>query len=536
MSISVVVGLGLIYAYEYGLIVNKQEKQVAHMKEEETSNFGYGVSAGHPLAVDVGMKVLEEGGNAVDAAIAVAYALTVVEPYGSGIGGGGAMLVYPTDGSDPVTIDYRETVPYSGYVSDNGIGTPGMVKGMDVAHERFGTIPMKDIIQPSVNLANSGFEINSTMHSILSNAQYRMPVDELPHMYPKGQPLETGGLLIQKELGGTLEKIQKGGAKSFYDGEVAQALKKEVPYIKNEDLNKYEVDIQPSVRGKFAGYDVWSAPPPLAGVTLIQSLQMAEILKFNKDTDMTDYMHLINEITKRAYHDRILNVGDPDFEKVDSDKLTSIPYSKQLASDISLESLSTDHIMKDETEEEDHGNTTHFVVVDEDGMMVSTTNTLSNFFGSGHYVKGFFLNNQLRNFSQTPTSPNYPEPGKRPRSFTAPTILAKDGKPVIGIGSPGGSRIPVSLTEVLVRMLKYEYPMQKAIDDPRFFVEENMISIEEERFTPETIAQLQSKGYSVRIQSPIYFGGVQGLVIDYENNEVYGGADDRRSGDWESGK
>lgn len=532
--LSVIVIIGMVGVYQFGAMQGKKDV----LEQEAERGKKYGVAAAHPLAVDVGMDILEQGGNAVDAAVAVSYALGVVEPFGSGIGGGGTMLIYPAGGQKPVVIDYREMAPSSGYIPESGVGVPGMVKGMELAHNEFGSMPMAKLIEPSIQLAEEGFEVTPLLTRRLEAARGRLPVGDLPHFFPDGEPVQPGQLLQQKELARTLRAIQKKGSDAFYKGEIARDIVRAVGGIRASDLKAYKPEEKEPVRGTFAGYEVVSAAPPSGGVMLIQSLQMAEHMHVDQTRELSaDFIHLVGEINKRAYQERMEKMGDPRFVQVPVEEMVSEEHTRRMASDIDMDKLSDKYkeAVDSLADREDHDNTTHFVIVDGEGNMVSVTNTLSNFFGSGVYVDGFFLNNQLKNFSFRNDSPNRAQPGKRPISYTAPTILAKDGEPIIGIGSAGGRRIPPMLTEVLIRMLKYHEPIQTAINEPRFLVEGNEVFVEKD--LPEDVKrELRRRGYTVTVKGiSLFYGGIQGLVIDKENQRIDGGADPRRDGAWKAG-
>ena len=529
-----------VYAVFQQMDTKSGSKQSKEMSEFEstatiTEDAGYGVSSSNPIAVKVGMEVLENGGNAVDAAIAVSYSLGVVEPYGSGIGGGGGMLILPGDpDKDPTFFNYRETSP----ASDNArgrVGVPGFVKGMEVIHKQYGQKEIADLIEPSIKLADEGFEVGRQLSQRLKDAAYRMPVNDLPNFYPGGSEIQEGEELKQPELAETLQLIQEEGSDAFYQGQIAKTIASEVRGITESDLKSYSVKERKPVYGEFSGYEVISAPPPFSGITLIQSLQMAEMLNIEEAAgNVTAFTHLIGEISKRANRDRLKNIGDPAFiTEVDIDELTEKEYSEKLSRDISLEELSDEYRLEGEDAEEEHISTTHFVVTDKEGTVVSVTNTLSNFFGTGKNVAGFFLNNNLDNFNEKKSSPNYYEPGKISRTFTAPTILRSEDA-IIGIGTPGGSRIPMMLTEVLVRHLKFNEPLQDAIDKPRFSVENENIYTESQ-YPADVQNELNDMGYNVEMNSSkLYYGGIQALVIDKKENIIFGGADKRREGTWDA--
>lgn len=536
LTIIVVAGLVFVYAQQ-GMFEEEVTNTDYGVEQSETMNSseGYGVSASHPLAVEAGMKVLEEGGNAADAAVVVAYVLGTVEPYGSGIGGGGEMLIYPHNADEPTVYEYRETAPESGARPET-FAVPGLVRGMEELNNDFGSMDMQDLIQPAIDYAEEGFEVDNHLVDRLGKGSYRMDVADLDAFFPNGEILEVNDTLVQPELAETLRFIQEDGADAFYDGPIADQILEKENTLQAEDLSSYTAATAEAAHGSFAGYDVYSAPPPLAGVTLIQSLQMAEQLNVaSTEGNQRDYMHLIGEISKRSYDDRVQNVGDTSFtDTLPTDELTSADYTQQMADTISLDELSEDYEVNDSvSDEEDHDNTTHFVIIDQDGTMVSATHTLGNFFGSGDNVAGFFMNNQMENFSTSDDSLNSIEPGKTPRSFTSPTILTNDEK-MIGIGSPGGKRIPMVMTQVLVKYLMFDEPFDEAVEDDRFYIEGNDIFTETE-LDKDVQSGLRARGYEIYNQTDIdFYGGIQSLVIDEESNSIYGAADSRRNGVWQA--
>ncbi|WP_062514409.1 gamma-glutamyltransferase family protein [Halobacillus sp. KGW1] len=536
LFIVVILGVGFIY-YSQGkfdfLKSDETDYEVESTPALETAN-GYGVSSSHPLAVKVGMEVLENGGNAVDAAVAVSYTLGVVEPYGSGIGGGGEMLVLPSGEETPVNYKYKEIAPPSGAKPASNFAIPGVVKGMEAVHEDYGTVDMAELIEPAIGYAENGFANDRFITERLTAASYRMRASDTPNFFPEGRPIQPNETLVQKNLAETLRLIQKDGADAFYNGPIADEIVAHVDGLKKSDFTSYEIQKDEAVHGKFAGYDVYSAAPPLAGPTLIQSLQMADMLDIKSaQGNDADFIHLIGEISKRTYHDRLSEIADPRYFDNDFDKLTDIDYAEEMASTISMDRLSEDYQVNDSVaDEEDDDNTTHFVVIDKDGMVVTATHSLSNFFGSGQNVAGVFLNDTMRNFSKSETGANKYEPGKHPRSFTAPTILRNEDQ-LIGIGTPGGKRIPMVLTQVLTRNLVYEEPLEDAVKEPRFYIEDDDIYVEKE-FDEETRQKLTERGYTVHLEdSPFYYGGIQGLVVDKQNSTMYGVGDDRRGGAWQ---
>ncbi|MCT1577896.1 gamma-glutamyltransferase [Oceanobacillus kimchii] len=497
-------------------------------------NGSYGVSSDSSIATEVGMKIIEQGGNAVDAAIAVSFVLGVAEPYGSGIGGGGTMLIHPNNNQDPVVYDYRETAPDNS-LSSSGIGVPGFINGMYRVHEDFGTMDMEQLIGPSINFAANGVTVTDTLHNALKDDENRL--SDLDHLFPDGEPIKEGELLVQEQLAETLEDIQRDGPSAFYQGDIGNEINEKEEDIQEEDLETYKTEVKDPIQGKFGGFAVLAPPPPSGGVMLIQVLEMAEALNIQETKDQplafSLKMGLINRI---SYGDRLENVGDPNFTDMPMEELISEDHIDNLSSEFQGLELSKEYLreLESDADIDNHKNTTHFVIVDRNGMMVSVTNTLSDLFGSGEYVDGFFLNNQLKNFSNKEDSPNLPESGKRPFSYTSPTILTKDDSPVIGIGSAGGRKITSMIAQQLVKTIKFNEPIQAAVNNPRTFLEfnEDVLQVEQDSIFLKNPEDL---GFDVQyVDDTSYHGSVQGLIIDEENEKIHGFSDNNREGTWMS--
>ncbi|MDF9760038.1 gamma-glutamyltranspeptidase/glutathione hydrolase [Peribacillus simplex] len=483
----------------------------------------YGVSSSNPIAIDVGMEILDNGGTAADAAIAVSYVLGVVEPFGSGVGGGGGMLITPGSG-DPNFIDYRESSPEDPSSRHNA-GIPGLVAGMQVISDKYGSVPMADLLQPAIDLAEGGFKVDATLSSRLEAAQPRVYSDNTSLFYPDGDAIEPGKTLIQKRLAETLKKIQQEGPDGFYKGKIARDIKRKTD-IDLMDLKRYEVKERTPVQGTFAGYDVFTAPPPFSGITVLEMLKLAEETNLGESSSKSDYMKILGGITNTAYQDRSAHTGDG-ISHSKAEQLLSPIHLNNLKNKINSGSWKNEEAFGSE----EHESTTHFVIMDKYGTVVSTTNTLSNFFGSGDYTNGFFLNDQLKNFR---SGLNSQEAYKRSRTFTAPTILKKPGKESIGIGSPGGDRIPQVLMQVLYSYTENEGSFQDIIDRNRFVFDGKKIYTES-RLSNEIISDLENSGYEV-IQkiSPMYYGGVQVLVKNEKDGRLSGAGDKRRHGSWKA--
>ncbi|RNA67749.1 gamma-glutamyltransferase [Alteribacter keqinensis] len=500
--------------------------------EQDEDYDNYGVSAAHPAAVEAGMEVLENGGNAVDAAIAVSYALGVVEPFGSGIGGGGKMLILPPEEEDPVVYDYRAAAPYDDEWGDKITGVPGFVEGLNRVHNDYGLMPFEHLISPAIDLAEDGFRVDYLLWERLEAASYRLPVEELSHFYPRGEAIKPGRNLKQPELAETLTKIQAHGAHAFNRDQFGEMINNAVPYLDGSDLDEYEVELTEPVVGELKEGTIYSADPPHAGVSLVQSLLLAEEMNIEETKgDEEEYVHLMSEISKVTKRDRIANIGD----ESDSlkEELTSENHIEELADEISSDEPSPDIGTEEESGDDEKTDTTHFVVVDQDGMVVSTTNTLSNFFGSGEYTDGFFLNNSIQQFSEFESSPNSYEPGKRSRSLTAPSIYVDDER-VVGIGSPGGNRVPSVMAQVLTRHLYFDEPWEDAVNAKRFYGESDILYVEED-FDESVLGALRDRGYEPETRNlSVFFGGIQALDFNMEDGSIVGIADFRRDGLWDA--
>jgi len=475
---------------------------------------GYGISSGSEYATRIGMEILEDGGNAVDAAIAVAYAIGVISPGTSGIGGGGSMMVYDSAKDEYKFFDYYSEAPTaSGYSS---IGVPGLVAGMETVWETYGTKPMQELIQPSVVLAENGFAISDYYAMMFSgNATARQYLS----FQPANNPLKGGELLKQPELAAVLRQIQQGGKDAFYQGEVARNICGATTFTM-ADLSNYQVNIREPVRGNFYGYEIVTAPPPFSGITLIQMLTAFELADIpNPKDNEAEYLELLRVITEKAHADRVKNISDPRFSSGAFNHLASRDYVKGL---MGLEG--TD----DYVEEEENESTTHIVVIDQEGMVVSCTNTLSSFYGSRVYCQGFFLNNSSGGFS---SGINNYRSGKRPRTFTAPSIIRGDDGFIMGIGSPGGNRIVRVMAPIILDTLVFGTDIKQSVEKNRaLFTDKNTLTLEissdrEEAF----VTDAPYKYYLVPKINDLYYGSIH-AVGSTNTKGMYGVADSRRDG------
>lgn len=479
------------------------------------SSHSYVVSTSNQAATEIGEKVLAEGGNAVDAAIAVSYSLGVAQPYASGIGGGGGMLIYDPSADEYKFYDYKDCAPFSNEERQSDVGVPGFVAGMEKISKDYGKTDLSTLIGYSVDLARNGVEVNEDTVKAMDSFSSLLSQDE--DYLKDGSLLKEGDTLVQSELADTLENIQKNGSKAFYSGEIAENIAK-AGSMDASDLSKYEVKINEPVSGEFNGYKVVSAPPPFSGTPLIQMLEIIEKQSKTKDiNDVSNYLEVLDTATTLSNYDRGKKMSDLDFNPVDYNKLTTDEYITNL-----LKEKGVTYSEDDESE-----STTHFVIVDKDGMVVSCTNTLGHFYGSQKKVNGFYLNSSLKSFGTKGI--NKYEPGKRPRTYTCPTIIQKGDDYIMGIGTPGGVRILKMLAPILVDNLYFGKDLQESINKSRvIFYEPGVLMLEDGR-DEDYIIDVSNCAYPyVDVKDQLYFGAVQAGGIS--DGHYFGASDNRRLG------
>jgi gamma-glutamyltranspeptidase / glutathione hydrolase len=491
------------------------------------------------------MRVLDEGGNAADAAVATAFAVAVVEPYASGIGGGGSALL-AAPGEEATSYDYREVVAQDGRIPDSGTGVPGLVAGLAQIHADHGTLEWEQLLQPAISLARKGFPVSDFLAQRMRADFGPASIEGLEHYHSaSGEPLAAGDTLVQEDLARTMTTIAERGPEAFYTGSIADRLS-EVDGLDAASLAAYEPEQVEPVGGEFGDYEVLSAAPPLPGAALVQQLQVAEALGVGEHEPGTaGYVDRLSEAWIAAEGSVAHFLGDPDFVDVPVDQLTDPARNSGIADRVSLLAGGTG---KGTSGHDDGagtaadpvaaggpvtaGNTTHLTVVDHSGFTVSMTNTLTSFWGGSESasVGGFFLNNQLSRFESEASAANRPEPGRKSVSWSAPSmVLDEEGRPVLGLGSPGGHQIPNILSGVLVSWGLQDAPLQEAIDAPRYHLQDGVLAVEQEpsgdlaRLIDERDWQLQRTERDQAI-----FGSVQALEIDYGTGEVTGATDSRR--------
>jgi gamma-glutamyltranspeptidase/glutathione hydrolase len=532
------------------------------------------VSSAHELASKAGVEILQKGGNAIDAAIATMLALNVVEPNASGIGGGGFSTIRFAKTGEVVELDYREVAPLSStkdmYASEESkkakesvlggkaVGVPGIVKGIFTALEKYGTMSFAEVAAPAIRLAEEGFEVHPMQTQIITDEFGKLSKYSPDSVFlPGGLPAETGSILKQPELAKAFRLLASDGPDAFYNGPIGEAL---VAAVNNsggkmsmEDLKGYKMIVQKPVHGTYRGYSIYSTPPASSGGThIVQLLNIMEnfpvkAMKHNSP----DYLHHLAEAMKMVFADRQKYMADTAFVNVPLAGLASKEYAKELAEKIRRYDVMKDVPAGDPWPYNDevkkaflggggnqHISTSSFSVVDAEGNIVASTNTVNYFFGSGVIVPefGFVLNNEMDDFSQNPESVNAPEPGKRPLSSMSPTIvLDPEGRPFMTIGAAGAMRIITAVSQIVMNVVDFGMSMDQAIEQPRIFNpagggKAGKLLIEE-GIDPSTADYLKLRGHDLEIR-PFggYFGTAQGIMFDHKKNRMNGGADSRRLG------
>lgn len=529
------------------------------VKEVKVKNKGVVVSA-HPLASEAGAKILRMGGNAYDAITATQYALAVVYPQAGNIGGGGFLVGVKNNG-EKFTLDYRETAPKKAsrdmYLDKNGkantdlsqngrlaVGIPGSVAGF-FATLKHCKLPMEKIIQPAIDLAEQGFSITEQEAEMLNNNQEHFKKhNKSAIVFVKDTPWKAGDLLVQKDLAETLKLIQKLGAKGFYEGKTADLLIAEMKrgngIITLEDLKNYKVAERKALEFEYKGNHVVSMPlPSSGGLLLAQMLRMASFENLEKyQQNSAQAVQIMTEAERRAFADRAEYMGDPDFIQDKTSYLISDEYLKGRWKSFSFNKATpSSEVGKIIEQPKESTQTTHISVLDKDGNAASVTTTLNGYYGSKVLVSraGFFLNNEMDDFSIKPGVPNMfgavggeansIQPNKRMLSSMTPTILLKNGKPYMVVGTPGGTTIPTSVYQSIVNVVDFKQNANIAVNAPKFHHQWLPETIKVENNFPEsTIADLKKKNYTFEKVKQI--GKTEVIVLD-ENGNIHAVADGR---------
>ena len=522
------------------------------------------VASQNDTASKIGADVLAAGGNAVDAAVAVGFALAVTLPRAGNIGGGGFMLVYDAAADETVAIDYREMAPIAATRdmfldaegnadpdlsrhSHKSAGVPGTVAGLYLAHRKYGRLPWKRLVQPAADLARNGFRVSNDLARKLEQSRARMCRFAAACRYyfrPGGEPYVAGERLVLADLADTLQAIADGGADVFYRGAVADKIVAEMEsgggLIDAASLAAYRAVIRKPLRGNYRGFDIATMPPPSSGG--VHLLQMLNILEHFPVAEMgagsADEVHLLAETMRLAYADRSKHLGDADFYPVPVEWLTSKKYGAELAATIDMhKARPSSDVAPGVAPRAESMDTTHFSVVDVDGNVVSNTYTLNLSYGSGIAVDGagFLLNDEMDDFVSKPGVPNAYgllgadanaiEAGKRPLSSMTPTIVFKDGKPWLATGSPGGSRIITTVLQVIMNMIDHDMNVAAASNAPRIHHQwlPDQLRVEV-GLSPDTVSLLSAKGHTVVVMDAM--GSTQSVMRT--DAGFFGASDPRR--------
>jgi len=528
------------------------------------------VASATSLASRVGVEIMQKGGNAVDAAIAVSFALAVTWPRAGNIGGGGFMLIRMNDDSTEV-IDYRETAPAAAkrtmYLDENGeiipdastvgalsVGVPGTVAGLALAHERHGSLPWADLVAPAIALAEEGFVVNQHFEDALVDEDARKALprfEESARIFLRdGAPWATGERFTQEDLARTLKRIAED-PRDFYEGRTAELILAEMARqggeITAEDLAGYAPVVRETLRGTYRGYEILTAPPPSSGgAALIEMLNLLEGTRVaEKGHGSAETIHVLSEVMKRAFADRNEYLADPAFVEVPLEGLVSKAYASEQLENIDFDKATLAEevtpglpMLFQESDE-----TTHFSIVDAEGNAVSNTTTLNGAFGSGVTVTGggFLLNNEMDDFTVKPGSPNLYEliqgeanaiqPGKRPLSSMTPTIVLDDGRFWFAVGARGGPRIISAVLQVVLNIIDFEMNLQEALDAPRVHHQllPDHLWWEKNGLNVDTRHLLGERGHEFR-DEPRVIGEAFAVMVDPETGLRYGACDSRGGG------
>ena len=524
-------------------------------------------------ASDIGIEIMKKGGNAFDAMIGVQLALSVSHPTAGNIAGGGFMVYKLKDGTDG-TLDFRETAPAGSsekmYQNEDGdvipglssigglaVGVPGTISAIFEIHKKFGSLPIEELFKPSIDLANNGYIVTKYLEAELDEKRDDfIKINGSSSLYSK--QYKSGDTIINKMYANTLREIMNKGADGFYKGPVAQDMISTISesggIMTMEDLSEYKSVWRDPVRFKYKGYDIISMSfPSSGGVILGQMMKAIENFDLSKiEHNSPEYVQLLTEIERRAFADRSDLMGDPDFMKLPVYEFMDKKYVENRMKDFSWDQATpSSKIKPGEVIFNESNETTHFSIIDKEGNAVSVTTTLNNSFGSKVFVEnsGFFLNNEMDDFSSKPGYPNFfgvvgseansIQPKKRMLSAMTPTIVLKNNKPHLILGSPGGPSIITSVFQTILNVLEYGMSVNDAVSSPRFHHQwyPDLIVMENEAYSDELNTILSEKNYLI-VKLPIEedtlgvykrsdIGAVDAILID-DNLKVYGGADLRR--------
>jgi gamma-glutamyltranspeptidase/glutathione hydrolase len=538
------------------------------LSAEVTGKNGVVVSVDR-YASQVGIDILKKGGNAVDAAVAVGFVLAVTFPPAGNIGGGGFMIVRFPETGDAVALDFREKAPGKAkadmYLDEEGeyvmqrslfghlaVGVPGTVKGFELAMKKYGKLSWQEVINPAIELAEKGFELNDDMaRSFNRLKKNKLNSKEFLRIFSKtnGKPFQEGDNFVQKDLAESLKLIAQEGSKAFYEGEIADFIVKDMQkyggLITKKDLTTYEAFVRTPVTGNYRGFQIISMPPPSSGGTIL--LEMLNILEGFELGKMQRFgpeaIHLVSETMKFAYLDRAKYLGDSDFGDIPVKKLISKDHADEIRKKLDLKkAVSSKALGKEILTLEESKETTHYSVIDKEGIAVSVTYTLNGGFGAGVISEGtgILMNNEMADFNMRPghtddkgligTKPNLIEPHKRMLSSMTPTIVVRDGKTLLITGSPGGRTIINTVLNVIINVLDFKMSIQDAVNACRIDHEwmPDILRVEKDKIPKMIIDALKAMGHDVRESRGL--GDAHSIWIDPKTGVYHGAADKRSEG------
>ncbi|UCE41887.1 MAG: gamma-glutamyltransferase [Candidatus Aminicenantes bacterium] len=530
-------------------------------------------------ASQIGIDILKKGGNAVDAAVAVGFALAVTYPAAGNIGGGGFMIIRFPDTREAVAIDFREMAPAGAtpnmYLDEKGnydraksylghlaVGVPGTVKGFEYAMQKYGNLPWKEVIAPAIDLAENGFVLNKRRAKALNGLKQIQKLsknfedmitksEEFFRIFskPDGSEFVEGDIFFQIDLAESLKLISNQGSAAFYEGKIAELIARDMEkhrgLITKDDLAKYEAFVREPVKGNYRGYEIISMPPPSSGGTIL--IEMLNVLEGFELGAMERYgpeaLHVISETMRFAYLDRAKYMGDKQFGDIPVKRLISKEHAQSIKEKIDLDrAIPSSEIGEDILTNEKAKETTHYSIIDKDGIAVATTYTLNGGFGSFVIAEGtgIILNNEMADFNMKPgytddkgligTEPNLIAPYKRMLSSMTPTIIVKDGKTFMITGSPGGRTIINTVLNVIINVIDFKMNIQEAVNGYRINHEwmPDVLIVEKEGINEEVIDSLKSMGHEIKTIRSL--GDAHSICFDLGTGKYHGAADKRSSG------
>lgn len=514
------------------------------------------VSTARAEASKIGIEILKKGGNAIDAAVAVGFALGVCEPSTSGIGGGGFMMVKSMNLKEPIVIDFRENAPLNcnenmwefgedgkvinkeNQIGGKSVAVPGEVGGLIFALENYGTMTLKEVIQPAIDLANKGFVVTEMMQKHFTDYEkYLRLYKSSEDLFFNENSIKIGRIFKNHELANTLNELAIKGSEWFYKGEMSkkiiQCINENGGALTAQDLDNFRVKERKPVIGTYRGYKIYSNSLPSSGGThIIQTLNILENFDMaDMQVNSSKYLHILSETLKKVYADRAKYMADGDFYSVPISGITAKAYAKTIADEIRLDKCSV--VSVDDPWKYEHADTTHYSIGDKNGNMVSVTKTINHFCGSCMVPEGtgFILNDTMADFSVIKGNINAVQPLKKPLSTMSPTIITKDDKPFAILGSPGGERIICNVVQVILNLIDHKMSIDDAISYPRITDNTNSKIVYEGRIDENVIDELRALGHNVEkvLDYDVKMGGVQGVL--YTEDFIEGAADPRRDGE-----